>query len=90
MRFTVLTSTAEWCSASSMPGSAEADAGAWPAVLATFDPSVTAFLVPDENGRERRVAAEQHPGLPQMRFAVITTSTLSTGSQYVSCVRGDG
>ena len=77
----------DWCSAMSMPRPPEPET--WPVVLVTFDPSVTGFMVPDETGTVRRVDADRHPGLPQMRFAAAVASGLSFGGPNVPCVRGD-
>ncbi len=73
------------CSVASMPEDPDADA--WPVVF-VGSADVTAFELDASDGTRLRVPAAEHPGLPQVRFAVAFTSTEFTGMPLVDCERG--
>lgn len=73
------------CFAGSLPSDPDADA--WPVVF-VGPTDVTAFVFAASDGTEQRVPAVEHPGLPQLRFAVASTSAVGQGMPLVECERG--
>jgi hypothetical protein len=73
------------CFAGSLP--TDPDADAWPVVF-VGPPDVTAFVFDASDGTEQRVPAVGHPGLPQLRFAMVSTSAVGQGMPTVDCERG--